>query len=767
MKRTKHTALAFLLTLCFTLGLLPALTVPANAATNVSYLDASGATQTAASATSVTSSSTTWSAGWYVVDSDVAISSRITVTGDVHLILADDKTLNASAGIGVSASDNASLTIYGQAEGTGALSATGGSKYAGIGSGNGTNGGNGAAGIITVNGGAVTANGGSQSAGIGGGPYGAGGNITINGGTVTANGGLYSAGIGGGPYGAGGNITINGGTVNANGNVKGGRSDGGAGIGGGENGNNSGAGNSISITGGTVTATVPTGTKGAAIGNGGGDDGTDASVTIGAGLTVGAGSNKDGSDAQAITDSSTVANNTSYKYVMIPFVATPSYTITAADTTTDTGKKYQYGDEFTIAVTVSGADFEGGEFTLTYDSATLEVKTFPANNKFADSEQTAGSVKFEALNKATITDGNALATITFTVKTKVTTDTTCNFTFEGTPKICYDTGENSVEAATVTPGSVIVEPVTYAVTLTPSPSGFTLTGDNGVDSVDNDKAIDGQPYSVTIGDYNTTDYEYGVALTVGGSEATAPTISDGVITIAGGDITGDFTLTVTRTTKHVTATLEGGLLTGSSDAIKGVDYTATIDGYDAANYTYAVTLTMNGASATAPTPDTTGKLTITGTNITGNFTLSVTRTLANFTVTTTADYVTGWTLVTVAKASGRTDNPVYNYDGNAMYYVEAYSAYAYLVSGAVTVADATAKVTLGTSAAATIAAGYDVNATGKVDYSDALLTYRCYEKAHETPSDAMETYLRADADASKKVDTSDVSAIDSNRTPES
>ena len=99
--------------------------------------------------------------------------------------------------------------------------------------------------------------------------------------------------------------------------------------------------------------------------------------------------------------------------------------------------------------------------------------------------------------------------------------------------------------------------------------------------------------------------------------------------------------------------------------------------------------------------------------------------------------------------------------------MEAYSAYAYLVSGSVTVADATAKVTLGTAAAATIAAGYDVNATGNVDYSDALLTYRCYEKVHETPSDAMETYLRADVDASKKVDTTDVSAIDENRTPES
>ena len=448
----------------------------------------------------------------------------------------------------------------------------------------------------------------------------------------------------------------------------------------------------------------------------------------------------------------------------------PSYTIAAADTVT-TEKKYHHNEEITIAVTVSGADFEGGEFTLNYDSDTLEVKTLPANNKFTDIEQTAGTVKFEALNRAKITDGQALATITFTVKTKVTTETTCNFTFAGTPKICYDTGENSVEAATVTPGSVIVEPIPYTVTLTPNPSDLTLTGNNGVEGADNANAIDGQPYTVTIGGYNTTDYEYAVTLAVEGTEGTTTlTPSDrGVITVEAANITGNLTITVTRTTKHVTATLEGGLLSGSTDAIKGVDYTATISDYDANNYTYAVTLTMNNASADDKATMSGGTITIDGDDITGDFTLTVTKTLANFTVTTTADYVTGWTLVTVAKTAANNGSPVYKYAGNDMYYVEAYSAYAYLVNveGGVTVADATANVTLGDTEAVTIAAGYDVNNTGKVDYSDTLLTYRCYEKVHQTPATAMETYLRADVNNSKKVDTEDVSAIDANRTPES
>ena len=184
---------------------------------------------------------------------------------------------------------------------------------------------------------------------------------------------------------------------------------------------------------------------------------------------------------------------------------------------------------------------------------------------------------------------------------------------------------------------------------------------------------------------------------------------------------------------------------------------------------------MEGTDGTTTlTPDTDGKLTIAGANITGDFTLTVTKTLANFEVNVYENYVTGWTLVTIAKASGRTDEPVYDYNGSATYYVNAYNAYAYLVKGAVTAEDAKAKVSLGTSAAGTIATSeqYDVNNTGKVDYSDVLLTYRCYVLAHpeqdteKGPATAMETYLRADVNGDKKVDTTDVSAVDGNRTQE-
>ena len=63
---------SILLTACLLMGLLP---TAALAAGNVSYLDVEGKTQTR-SATEVTSGSTTWPNGWYVVQGSV------TITGD-------------------------------------------------------------------------------------------------------------------------------------------------------------------------------------------------------------------------------------------------------------------------------------------------------------------------------------------------------------------------------------------------------------------------------------------------------------------------------------------------------------------------------------------------------------------------------------------------------------------------------------------------------------------------------------------------------------
>ena len=286
-------------------------------ASDVPYLDKDGQKQTCPTATVVADSDTVWTGtteapGWYVVTGTVAVEipRRVTVTGDVRLILANGANLTVKGGIGV-AEGNA-LTIYAQSmdESTmGSLTATATGYNAGIGGGFNGNGGTvtihggsvtasgsdngagigggfgGSGGSVTITGGSVTATGGGSGAGIGGGFGSSGGIVTIHGGSVKATGGDSGAGIGGGFGSSGGSVTINGGSVTATGG------GGGAGIGGGFGG----SGGTVTITGGIVNAT---GGDGAGIGGGGNTGGSDGSLTIGPAadgkmLTVTAGADKD------------------------------------------------------------------------------------------------------------------------------------------------------------------------------------------------------------------------------------------------------------------------------------------------------------------------------------------------------------------------------------------------------------------------------------------------------------------------------------------
>ena len=242
---------------------------------DVSYIDPTEeqTEQTCTSATVVTADDTTWgddgNNGWYVVNSNVTISTRVTVTGDVHLILADGASLDAAQGVNVGAGN--SLTIYGQSDGTGEL-------YA--------NYNNGSRGMLQ-----------NASAGIGSNEYEGCGTITINGGRIFACGGVQGisagAGIGCGwnpsTYRGTESITINGGCVTA----KGASADygGGAGIGGA---GNSGSISSVTITGGVIVAEG--GSNGAAGIGGGGHDGKLDSISITGGWIQATGHGRNGND---------------------------------------------------------------------------------------------------------------------------------------------------------------------------------------------------------------------------------------------------------------------------------------------------------------------------------------------------------------------------------------------------------------------------------------------------------------------------------------
>ena len=288
--------------------------------------------------TIVTDSTTSWTDGWYVVNSNVNISDLIEVSGTANLILCDNFELTATKGIGLT--EGASIKIYAQSDGEdagkltvtgsgragigpkynvasgditihgGIITATGKSNGAGIGSGS-----HSSVGAITIHGGVITATGGADNAaGIGSGfdydHEATVDTITINGGVITATGGERAAGIGGGSSGNGGTITINGGTITATGGADG--NTGGAGIGGG----NLCKSGTITINGGVITATG--GEKAAGIG--GGDWGVYENITINGGAITATGGRNgagigcgDGESCGNITISNQVTSLTATK----------------------------------------------------------------------------------------------------------------------------------------------------------------------------------------------------------------------------------------------------------------------------------------------------------------------------------------------------------------------------------------------------------------------------------------------------------------------
>ena len=119
---------------------------------NAPYKDGNGNTAYVSS-TPLETTSTSLSTGWYIATGSVTIPSTVTVSGEVKLILEDGCSLTvngSSSKAGINVPPGASLTIYAQANGTGSLTATGGSDGAGIGGNSGA-----ACGSVTIYGGNV------------------------------------------------------------------------------------------------------------------------------------------------------------------------------------------------------------------------------------------------------------------------------------------------------------------------------------------------------------------------------------------------------------------------------------------------------------------------------------------------------------------------------------------------------------------------------------------------------------------------------------
>lgn len=108
------------------------------------------------------------------------------------------------------------------------------------------------------------------------------------------------------------------------------------------------------------------------------------------------------------------------------------------------------------------------------------------------------------------------------------------------------------------------------------------------------------------------------------------------------------------------------------------------------------------------------------------------------------------------------DGKVATYDEENMFWSDRYEAYCYLViADTLNTEEAKSRIDIIDGTATVVDYSMDVNKTGKVDVSDAQLTYNMYnaEYAGFTADVTMEKYLRADVNGDGKVNVEDAAAI--------
>lgn len=281
----------------------------------------------------------------------------------------------------------------------------------------------------------------------------------------------------------------------------------------------------------------------------------------------------------------------------------------------------------------------------------------------------------------------------------------------------------------------------------------------------------GDPTAQYMTDYQATlaaaeGFTYEVGVTIGGNAYTGYSVSEGVYTIPGADITGEIVFTVVKTEipkAQFTVTFEGsgaGDTTGEGTVIEGADYTFTVNKVE--GYTYTVTAVMGDDKQTVEVTEADGKYTIA--KASGNLIITIEKT-ANLTVEV-SQYVQldGQTIFLVTADGPVEEGKAYSYDGSAMFYSEVYEAWCYLViveeGATLDAAYAKTKVAATETSYITLSATSDVNMSGLVDINDAQLVYDIYNaKYGDFSTVVMQKFLNADVNGDKVVNVTDAAAV--------
>lgn len=302
-------------------------------------------------------------------------------------------------------------------------------------------------------------------------------------------------------------------------------------------------------------------------------------------------------------------------------------------------------------------------------------------------------------------------------------------------------------------------------TRTPKSYDASLTGTAAEEITDAaDTATYGVDYTFTMPTANGFAYKL-ESLTIDGVAYTDYTVDSAtnVYTIPGSAIKGQIAINISKTATKAAVTVTGsgaGAATGyEAIAVIGEDYVLTINPENGC--TYIVTATMNGASVEVIVDSSNNTYTVK--DVTGPIVFTVERVIKVDGVEVT-NYLTvnANNVWLIKNATTVAEGKVPTYDGKNMFWSEKYNTYCYLVIAETISADeVTSKVGIADGTATNVDYGMDVNMSGKVDTSDAQLTYNIYNAMYAafTEDVTVEKFLRADVNYDGEVNTTDAAAI--------
>lgn len=360
-----------------------------------------------------------------------------------------------------------------------------------------------------------------------------------------------------------------------------------------------------------------------------------------------------------------------------------------------------------------------------------------------------------------------------------------DYTFRATDPLHYDykpsakvggkdvTVKDNGDGTYTIPGDKITGNITVKANRTPKSYKVTFKGD---DLSGENSATYNTPYHFKLG--RKAGYSYVLRMTIGGKSYTGYKAENGGYVIPGADITGDIVITALKNKINPGGTSGGGgssgggssagtvsvsfIGSGADDAVgrkttrRGSDYTFRIDRKDDTDYD--VSARVNGVTVKCTYDSKKNIYRISGSEVTGDITITITKGApVEVNVYVTLDKQS---MYLVTYSGSVEDGHVPMYDGQNMYWSEAYNAYAWLVISSAdekeVVRTARNSIIIGEGeAAASIDYSGNVDLSGRIDVDDVHLDHDVYNAGYTLVSMVMHKFLNADVNRDRKVDVKD------------